>query len=322
MNMTWDSEDSFWKRTIVYSAAAAVVVIGGGAFYYFKFMKGHGPEVTQAPVAAAPSAPEAPAEPEHHPLPGAADASAKPLPPLNSSDAAITADLSGVFGKKSIDQMLVPEQVVRHIVVTVDNLPRTKVAEQMRPLKATPGQTVTVANGDTITLSGDNSARYAAFIKLVQNTDTQTLGALYLRYYPLFQQSYEDLGYPGQYFNDRLVQVIDHLLQTPDVRGPIELKQGRVFYEFADAGLESRSAGQKLLLRMGSDNAAVLKKKLRELRTFVTTSQDPPDQPASTGADAAKPGSAAAPATPATSPDMPKVEALPNDEATPAPTPR
>ena len=58
--------------------------------------------------------------------------------------------------------------------------------------------------------------------------------------------------------------------------GPVELKQGRVFYEFADPALESRSAGQKMLLRMGSDNADVLKKKLRELRVVVTTSQDPP----------------------------------------------
>ncbi len=69
-----------------------------------------------------------------------------------------------------------------------------------------------------------------------------------------FSRSYEDLGYPGQYFNDRLVEVIDHLLQTPDLRGPIELKQGRVFYEYADPALESRSAGQKLLMRMGGDN--------------------------------------------------------------------
>ena len=284
MNTTWDSEDSFWKRTIVYSAIAAVVVVGGGAFYYFKFIKGGKPAEVQAPVAQAPATPEAPAEPEHHPVPASADA--KPLPALNDSDPSIAQDLAGLFGKKSIDQMLAPEQVIRHIVVTIDNLPRTKVAEQMRPVKATGGETVTVANGDTITLSADNYARYAPLIKLVQNTNTQQLGALYLRYYPLFQQSYEDLGYPGQYFNDRLVQVIDHLLQTPDLRGPIELKQGKVFYEYADPALESRSAGQKLLLRMGPDNAAAIKKKLRELKMFVTTSQDPPKGGAGSAAGA------------------------------------
>ena len=299
MNTTWNSEDSFWKRTILYSAIAAVVVIGGGALYYFKFMKSK-PVEAAPPVAQAPATPQAAPEPEHHPVPPSADT--KPLPALNESDGPLAEELGGVFGKKPIEQFLVPEQLVRHIVVTVDNLPRTKVAVEQRPVKATTGETVTVANGDTVTLSADNYARYAPLIKLVQNTSTQQLGALYLRYYPLFQQSYEDLGYPGMYFNDRLVQVIDHLLQTPDLRGPIELKQGKVFYEYADPALESRSAGQKLLLRMGPDNAAVIKKKLRELKAFVTTSQDPPQGTASS-------------AGPEEGAQAPK--ALPNDEAQP-----
>ena len=313
MNTTWNSEDSFWKRTIIYSAAAAVVVVGGGALYYFKVMKGGAQTEAKPTLAQTPAKPEPAPQEEHHPLPGAA-ADAKPLPALNDSDKSIAEALADVFSKKSIDQMLVPEQVVRHIVVTVDNLPRTKVAEGMRPLKATNGETVTVANGDTITLSADNYARYAPIIKIVQNTDTQQLGALYLRYYPLFQQSYEDLGYPGQYFNDRVVQVIDHLLQTPDMRGPIELKQGKVFYEYADPALESRSAGQKLLMRMGPDNSAAIKKKLRELRAFVTTSQDPQDGAKDTSAvpPASTPG-----AKPGEAPEAPSPQALPNDEAKP-----
>ena len=284
MSTSWDSEDSFWKRTVVYSVIAVAVVAGGGALYYFKFMK-RGAAPVPPPVAHAPQAAPAEPEKEHHPLPGA-DGADKPLPKLSESDADIAAALAGVFGKKSIDQMLVPEMVIRHIVVTVDNLPRNKVAEQMRPLKPIAGEAVVATSGDIITLTAENSARYAAFMKLVQGTDSKQLGALYIRYYPLFQQAYEDLGYPGQYFNDRLVEVIDHLLQTPDVRGPILLKQGRVFYEYADPSLESRSAGQKLLLRMGPANETALKAKLKELRTYVTTSQDPPKDAAAPPADA------------------------------------
>ena len=314
MATPWDSEDSFWQRTVLYSVIAAVVVIGGGVFYYFKFMKAEKP----APVATAPSRPppeEAPPEPEHHPVPPPA-ADTTPLPPLNESDPAITGALSQFFGKKSIEELLVPEQVVRNIVVTIDNLPRKKVAEQRRPLKATAGEAITVTNGERITLSPENSARYAAVMKLIKNTDTKDLGALYIRFYPLFQQSYEDLGYPGQYFNDRLVEVIDHLLKTPTLRGPIPLKQGRVFYEFADPDLEARSAGQKLLLRMGNENAEVIKNKLRELRVVITTSQDPPS-PSGTAAGAA-PGDAAAPAVkPDTSPT-----AAPSSVPAPAGTPK
>ena len=53
----------------------------------------------------------------------------------------------------------------------------------------------------------------------MESVDTGRLAALYVRFYPLFQQAYRDLGYPNGYFNDRLVEVIDHLLVTPEIAG-------------------------------------------------------------------------------------------------------
>ena len=106
-------------------------------------------------------------------------------------------------------------------------------------------------------------------MRVVQEADVKSLAVVYERLYPLFQQSYEDLGYPGKYFNDRLVEVIDHLLHAPEVSAPIKLVQPKVFYEYADADLESRSAGQKLLIRMGPANARALKAKLREFRAEI-----------------------------------------------------
>jgi hypothetical protein len=97
------------------------------------------------------------------------------------------------------------------------------------------------------------------------------VSGVYRHYYPLFQQAYQDLGYPHGYFNDRLVAVIDHLLATPHPTGPLALVRPKVFWEFADPELEVRSAGQKLLLRLGSENAAVVTRKLRELRALVAS---------------------------------------------------
>jgi hypothetical protein len=50
--------------------------------------------------------------------------------------------------------------------------------------------------------------------------------------------------------------VIDHLLATPEVGGPIAVVTPHVLYEYASAELEERSAGQKALLRAGPENAA------------------------------------------------------------------
>ena len=66
-----------------------------------------------------------------------------------------------------------------------------------------------------------------------------------------------------------MIQVIDHLLAAPDVKDPVALAQPNVQFEYADARLESRSAGQKVLMRMGSANAAAVKAKLRSLRASL-----------------------------------------------------
>ena len=92
----------------------------------------------------------------------------------------------------------------------------------------------------------------------------------YLRFYPLFQKAYERLGYPNAYFNDRLIEVIDHLLATPEPEGPIVLVRPNVLFEFADPDLEALSSGQKLMLRMGPDNAATLKRLLVKFRQKLT----------------------------------------------------
>jgi len=248
---------------LIGAVAAMLALIGG---WYWYSTRGSAPEPAPTPVANAP----APAEPAiQHPLPAGSEAAA--LPALNDSDALVHDSLAGVLGRESVEQLLVPQNLVRHIVVTVDNLPRKKVAVELRPLKATAGQTQVAAQGDIVTLSPDNFARYAPLMRVLEKTDVKALALVYERLYPLFQQAYEDLGYPGKYFNDRLVEVIDHLLQTPEPAGPLQLTQPKVFYEYADADLESRSAGQKLLLRMGPANERIIKTKLRELRAEILT---------------------------------------------------
>jgi len=103
-------------------------------------------------------------------------------------------------------------------------------------------------------------------VRLAEAIDSAKLAALYFHYYPLFQQAYRDLGYPKGHFNDRLVQVIDHLLETPELEGPVALVRPKVFYLYADPGLESRSAGQKILMRTGAENTRRVKAKLKEIR--------------------------------------------------------
>lgn len=250
------------KKYLLYAVPVVVVLALAAALYYGRR---HTEEAVKHPATAELPAEPAGAAPENHPI--ETPPAAQPLPPLAESDPAFQQSLDEVFGR-GLDRYLVPKEIVRHIVVTVDNLPRKKTAVQMWPIKPLGGD-LTTSGTDEVTLSEANYARYKPIVALATSADTKQMVALYKRYYPLFQQAYVDLGYPDGYFNNRLIEVIDHLLETPELEGSVKLVQPGVFYEFADASLESRSAGQKLLLRMGRDNAAAMKLKLREFRREI-----------------------------------------------------
>jgi hypothetical protein len=107
-------------------------------------------------------------------------------------------------------------------------------------------------------------------MEVLENVDPKALVAWYVAHYPLFQQAYRDLGYPKGYFNDRLIVAIDDMLAAPVPDGPVTLVQPKVFYRYADPGLEARSAGQKLLMRLGAEDAVKMKAKLRQIRDLLT----------------------------------------------------
>lgn len=198
--------------------------------------------------------------------PGAAH---EPLPPLRESDTALRGALAALFSEKSLVKFFYLKQIVHRVVATIDNLPRTQVSQRLMPVKPPRGRFLITREGGNIFIDPNNYRRYTPYVQLAEAVDTKKLVAVYVHFYPLFQQAYEGLGYPKRYFNDRLIEVIDNLLATPDVRGPIKLVRPNVVYRFANPELEGLSAGQKLLIRMGSRNAAKIKTKLREIRRLL-----------------------------------------------------
>jgi len=247
------------------AAGAATVVVLGGALIYLSMQDRKAPPPKQAVSVPAPPVAEEP--PIQHPI--AESAESQPLPHLDQSDQPVFGALSGLVGKAPAEQFIIPQDLVRHVVVTIDNLTAPKAAERLRPFRPVPGQFVAGGSENALVLDPGNYQRYKPMVTLLQDMDTKQLVAIYTRYYPLFQQAYESLGHPPQYFNDRVVQVIDHLLAAPDLKDPVALSQPNVQFEYGDATLESRSAGQKMMMRMGSTNATAVKAKLREIRAAL-----------------------------------------------------
>ncbi len=231
----------------------AVVAIAAGAWYWFSHR--------DAPEAPAPVAPPVAAEPEiKNPI---------VVPDVIDPNLSATEQVSTLVGTPRFESMFVPDDFVRKVVVTVDSLARQDVSQRLNPAKPIGGAFATAESEGSVVLGAANFARYTPWIELVDSLDPVATAALYKRLYPQFQQAYQDLGNPDGYFNDRVVEVIDHLLAAPDGPATITLVRPNVFYEFADPKLESESAGRKLLLRMGPGNAASVKAKLREIRARI-----------------------------------------------------
>ena len=224
------------------------------------------PAATREPAASAPA--PAPAEPEIR-YPIDRPPAEKPLPALDTSDATMRNALNELLPDKTLAELFQVHDFVRHVVATVDNIPRKKLAQRLLPNKPVAGKFAVTGNRDSLTVDSHNTTRYAPYLRLLDALDTKKSVALYVHFYPLFQQAYRDLGYPQGYFNDRLIEAIDHLLVTPDVKEPIKIVRPKVLYEYADPELEALSAGQKALIRTGSENAAQIKARLRDLRDEI-----------------------------------------------------
>jgi len=269
-----------------YGIAFVVLLAVGGGLLWWRHQRSAGevvatPTPTLAPVVPPPAAAPPPATAIRHPLPAAP---AGGLPSLDSSDSFVESALVELLGHKRVRAFLHLDGVVRRFVATVDNLATGDASSSLWPVKTTEGRFETEPRDGAVVIGARNGDRYVPFVRFVEGIEAPRAVALYLRVYPLLQQAYEDLGYPGKYFNDRVVEVIDNLLATPTPPGPIAVKRfaadggtsGGGLYVYADPALEASPAGQKILLRMGRDNAAALMVKLREIRAQIVAA--PPAQ--------------------------------------------
>ncbi len=259
------------RRGIVPGIIALIAIFAGG--YLYLNSRDRPPPAPAAVMEEAPQeAPDALVRnPVPEPLPPEpADPLAAllpdPLPALDASDAVMLKLAEFLIARPDLLALVMPQELIRRIVIAVENIPARTIPQNRLPLKSPEGAFTAVKEGEGFVLDAAAYRRYDRYAALMEGLDARRVVDAYVHLYPLFQNAYRELGYPKAYFNDRLVFAIDNLLATPEVAGPLHLTQSGVFYRYADPDLEGLSAGQKLLLRMGPDNAAVVRGKLAQLR--------------------------------------------------------
>lgn len=264
------------KDTIQWLIPAALTV-GAAVALWFYWAASNRPErpAETPPAETAPPADAGARQEPLHPLPEPRvpdddRPTMRPLPPLDESDEYFKLEVVELFGEPLV-QALAEGQLIERLVASIDNLPREHVAQRIRPVTGVDGQFMVeeLETAGEYRLDPANYDRYDALVSMLADADLSAAADLYKRFYPLLQKAYVNLGYPDGYFNDRVVEVIDHLLATPDVTEQPTLERPHVLYEYADPELEALSSGQKLLIRIGPEHRQAVKDSLRELRQLI-----------------------------------------------------
>lgn len=256
------------KSTVV--AISSIVLLAGGAAEYW-YWQNQQPELVYAPIEV-PVQKEAPTSsvedtaPVHPLILDNSPPAQQPLPALEESDGFVLEAINTLLSDPDLAKIFISDKLIEKFVASIDNLPSKSLPVKVMPIKTASGIMITTGSESALAISPQNAERYAPYIKVLNGADTKQLVQLYLHLYPLMQQAYEDLGYPDKYFNDRLIEVIDHLLDAPDLTGEIRLVQPLVVYKFAEPELEKSSIGQRIMMRIGSQNEAVVKAKLRDIK--------------------------------------------------------
>jgi hypothetical protein len=270
-----------------------LVLLGAAAYYYFSVYQsaesGAGISTTVPAVVSDPDSvpvplpaePEVSAEPEFEfDTKQAPQFDEIPLPMLMDSDPVVLDTLEGLIGEPAVIRYLVNDNVISRIVATVQTMGGRQIPGVIQVVQGPESEFEATVNDQAETIirneEGDelpqfvidpaNYRRYTPYVELFEAVDTATLVENYHSHYSLFQEAYRQMGYVDGEFNKRLLAVIDELLATPEVTGPVNLVKPEAYFLYTNPALESRSAGQKILLRMGQENSSRVKSKLSEIR--------------------------------------------------------
>lgn len=190
---------------------------------------------------------------------------------LTGSDTKVRESIQKIDSSNTMLSWLVGDELIRHFVVLVDNMANGAIPSKQMIFKSPQGSLVVQELGEDYILLAENYVRYQSYTKLLSGLPPETVIRYYQQFYPLLQQAYMELGYPNRSFHHRLLEAIEVVLNAPmpNPGEEIVLKQPSVMYTYADESLQRSADINKLLLRMGPENAGLFKESLWQWKRLL-----------------------------------------------------
>ena len=186
-----------------------------------------------------------------------------PMPPepahpsMEQSDDWLQAEITDMMMGAPVIKLIAPTDKISNFVVFVDNAAKGNVVNAFSPLKEPDTKfKAKRVEGQSYgyVLDPASYERYTPYADMIANMPLEQSLQMFELLEPLIQQSYQELGYSDDAFEQKLIDTIDLLLETPVVEGEIPLVSPSVVFKFVDPALEQLLPIQKLLLRMGPKN--------------------------------------------------------------------
>jgi hypothetical protein len=242
----------------VWVAVALLIAVAGAAAYVaFVWRPRPAPRqpASSAPAAAAAAVPSS--------LGGRGDNIA--LPPLDASDTLVRTLVQALTESPAVVAWLPTSGLIRNFTVVVANIAEgVTPAKHLKVLRPSSAFRIVERDGNAY-VDPRSYDRYAVIADAIASVDPAGAARLYATLKPRIEEAHRDLGAPDQSFDRTLERAIVALLDTPAVDASARLKPKGIGYAYADERLESLTAAQKQLLRMGPRNVRIIKARLRDL---------------------------------------------------------
>ena len=264
------------QRGAISAAQAALIVvlllvIAGGVVLLTGIWP---PKEEPAPAVTAPPPEPPPApvvteieEPAPEPPPLPPEPVEEPLPRLEESDDAVRDAVGDIPLGTAGQQYLIPGNIIERSASLIYLMAQGDVPYKLLPVSRPKAAFPISDDGTQVVTDPAGFKRYDALTQWVQSLDLESLLSSLEWFTPLFREAWSYYGEDPAAFDMAVVMTLDLVIATPE----IELSEARLIRKeavwiFEDPAIEGLAPIQKQVLRMGPENAEVVKAKAAEAR--------------------------------------------------------
>ena len=206
-------------------------------------------------------------EPAPEPPPPPPEPVEEPLPRLEESDDAVRDAVGDIPLGTAGQQYLIPGNIIERSASLIYLMAQGDVPYKLLPVSRPKAAFPISDDGTQVVPDPAGFERYDALTQWLQSLDLESLLSSLEWFIPLFREAWSYYGEDPAAFDMAVVMTLDLVIATPE----LDLSEARLIRKeavwiFEDPAIEGLAPIQKQVLRMGPENAEVVKAKAAEAR--------------------------------------------------------